>query len=228
MTKRVILLLLILLILFGSNAIALLSIEDLTLVEVCRIVAITQVIALYCYYIYKKKILKREGWISIMNLFLIGSLIVNFSMPISHLLGYQAEGVYFDFLWASPESAKRGAIYSSLAMISLYLGGILTVVKPLVRAASRERKKKYFLKSDRWKLLLTSTYIFYILFFVTSGSYKRGLYFAGDQLAVSNYFYYLFSLLGENGKIPLIASTWLPLLLLMIFILIGLVRINEK
>jgi len=42
------------------------------------------------------------------------------------------------------------------------------------------------------------------------------------------YFYYLFSLLGENGKIPLTASTWLPLLLLMIFILIGLVRINEK
>jgi len=34
--------------------------------------------------------------------------------------------------------------------------------------------------------------------------------------------------LGENGKIPLMASTWLPLLLLMIFILIGLVRINEK
>ena len=42
------------------------------------------------------------------------------------------------------------------------------------------------------------------------------------------YFYYLFNLMGQNGKIPLIASTWLPLLLLMIFILIGLVRINEK
>ena len=42
------------------------------------------------------------------------------------------------------------------------------------------------------------------------------------------YFYYLFNLLGQNGKIPLLASTWLPLLLLMIFILIGLVRINEK
>ena len=42
------------------------------------------------------------------------------------------------------------------------------------------------------------------------------------------YFYYLFNLLGQNGKVPLLASTWLPLLLLMIFILIGLVRINEK
>ena len=42
------------------------------------------------------------------------------------------------------------------------------------------------------------------------------------------YLVYLFSLLGQSGKIPLLASTWLPLLLLIIFISIGLVRINEK
>ena len=42
------------------------------------------------------------------------------------------------------------------------------------------------------------------------------------------YFYYLFGLMGETGKIPLITSTWLPFLLLAIFISIGLVRINEK
>ena len=42
------------------------------------------------------------------------------------------------------------------------------------------------------------------------------------------YFNYLFNLLGENGKIPIKVSTWVPLFLLSIFILIGLVRINEK
>jgi len=42
------------------------------------------------------------------------------------------------------------------------------------------------------------------------------------------YFNYLFNLLGENGKIPIQVSTWVPLFLLSIFILIGLVRINEK
>ena len=42
------------------------------------------------------------------------------------------------------------------------------------------------------------------------------------------YFYYLFNLMGENGKIPLLMSIWLPLFMLMIFVLIGLVRINEK
>jgi lipopolysaccharide export system permease protein len=42
------------------------------------------------------------------------------------------------------------------------------------------------------------------------------------------YFYYLFNILGINGKVPLITSIWLPLFILSIFILIGLVRINEK
>ena len=42
------------------------------------------------------------------------------------------------------------------------------------------------------------------------------------------YFYYLFNLLGETGKVPLIASVWLPLLMLTFFIFIGLVRVNEK
>jgi len=42
------------------------------------------------------------------------------------------------------------------------------------------------------------------------------------------YFYYLFNLLGQNGKIPLLVSIWLPLFMLMIFITIGLIRINEK
>ena len=42
------------------------------------------------------------------------------------------------------------------------------------------------------------------------------------------YFNYLFNLLGENGKLPIHISTWGPLFLLTIFILIGLVRIDEK
>ena len=42
------------------------------------------------------------------------------------------------------------------------------------------------------------------------------------------YFYFLFSLLGESGNIPILLSTWLPLILLSFIIFIGLVRINEK
>ena len=42
------------------------------------------------------------------------------------------------------------------------------------------------------------------------------------------YLYYLFNVMGENGKIPLVSSVWLPLLILTIINFIGLVRINEK
>ena len=42
------------------------------------------------------------------------------------------------------------------------------------------------------------------------------------------YIYYLFNFLGESETIPLLLSAWLPLLLLVILISIGLVRINEK
>jgi lipopolysaccharide export system permease protein len=42
------------------------------------------------------------------------------------------------------------------------------------------------------------------------------------------YCYFLFNLLGESQKIPLLLSVWLPLLILSIIIFIGLIRINEK
>ncbi len=42
------------------------------------------------------------------------------------------------------------------------------------------------------------------------------------------YFYYLFNVLGTNGKIPLLISIYLPFIMLSFIILIGLIRINEK
>ena len=42
------------------------------------------------------------------------------------------------------------------------------------------------------------------------------------------YIYYLFNLLGKTETIPIYLSAWLPLLILMILITVGLIRINEK
>ena len=42
------------------------------------------------------------------------------------------------------------------------------------------------------------------------------------------YFKVVFNLLGETGKIPIYASTWMPIFILIIVISIGLIRINEK
>ena len=42
------------------------------------------------------------------------------------------------------------------------------------------------------------------------------------------YFNVIFNLLGESGKIPIYASTIMPIFILGIFVSIGLIRINEK
>ncbi len=51
----------------------------------------------------------------------------------------------------------------------------------------------------------------------------------GISLSVVIYYVNYFSgLLGETGKIPIVLSVWLPLIILIIISLIGLVRVNEK
>jgi lipopolysaccharide export system permease protein len=60
---------------------------------------------------------------------------------------------------------------------------------------------------------------------------RKNIYYLilGIMLSVLIYYlYYLFNLLGENGKIPLLLSTWFPLFILSIFVLMGLVKINDK
>ena len=51
----------------------------------------------------------------------------------------------------------------------------------------------------------------------------------GISLSVIIYYDNYFSgLLGETGKIPIVLSVWLPMIILMLISLIGLVRLNEK
>jgi lipopolysaccharide export system permease protein len=42
------------------------------------------------------------------------------------------------------------------------------------------------------------------------------------------YLSYLFSLMGENGKIPIILSIYLPFMVLILIISIGMIKLNEK
>ena len=42
------------------------------------------------------------------------------------------------------------------------------------------------------------------------------------------YLNYFFSVLGKNGNLPLLASNWIPIIMIMIVVSIGLVRINDK
>ena len=65
-----------------------------------------------------------------------------------------------------------------------------------------------------------------------NSKYKKSKLFniiLGIALSVIIYYVNYFSgLLGENGRIPIILSVWLPLIILMLISLIGMVRLNEK
>ena len=65
-----------------------------------------------------------------------------------------------------------------------------------------------------------------------NSKYKKSKLFniiLGISLSVIIYYVNYFSgLLGENGRIPIILSVWLPLIILMLISLIGMVRLNEK
>ena len=65
-----------------------------------------------------------------------------------------------------------------------------------------------------------------------NSKYKKSKFFnviLGISLSVIIYYVNYFSgLLGETGKIPIILSVWLPMIVLMLISLIGLVRLNEK
>ena len=65
-----------------------------------------------------------------------------------------------------------------------------------------------------------------------NSKYKKSKLFniiLGISLSVIIYYVnYFSSLLGANGRIPIILSVWLPLIILMLISLIGMVRLNEK
>ncbi len=65
-----------------------------------------------------------------------------------------------------------------------------------------------------------------------NSKYKKSKLFniiLGISLSVIIYYVNYFSgILGENGRIPIILSVWLPLIILMLISLIGMVRLNEK
>ena len=65
-----------------------------------------------------------------------------------------------------------------------------------------------------------------------NSKYKKSKIFniiLGISLSVIIYYVNYFSgLLGANGKIPIILSVWLPLIVLILISMIGLVRLNEK
>jgi len=108
----------------------------------------------------------------------------------------------------------------------------------------KKLKKDYFLMGYStvdiavYQHKIFSTPIYLSIMTLLSGiimlnsKYKKSKIFniiLGISLSVIIYYVNYFSgLLGINGKIPIILSVWLPLIILILISMIGLVRLNEK
>ena len=140
---------------------------------------------------YRVKIRQTNQFIlfSITTFFLLSYIIVHFQIPIIELFGISIKSNIFHFIWTDESIINKSVITSSLGILAFMIGSfILDVnIKEQKNIIVKYRTNKSIL------FLIVPTYIFYILFFITSGSYSSGAYYAGDQLGMSNYFFSAFN-----------------------------------
>ena len=151
-------------------------------------------LSLIFFYRIKRKENNKFILFSVTTFFLLSYIIVHFQIPIIELMGISIKSNIFYFIWANESIVNKSVIISSLGIVSFMLGSILFIQKE-----TQQINKEFKYRTNKSILfLIVPTYIFYILFFITSGSYLTGSYYAGDQLGMSNYFK-----LGSNFKISL-------------------------
>ncbi len=150
------------------------------------------VIALFIFVVNLRLIYgKAFSFLSISFIFILSYSIVHFQFPSLYSLGYTVKSQMFNFIWASEKSAAKAFLISIIGLYSFTLGFLLTNQRD--KNDNSEIKIKDY--NHAFNILIILSYIFYILFFLTSGSYSSGQYFANDQLIISNYFFSLFSIL---------------------------------
>lgn len=145
--------------------------------------------------IYERLQAGRFNWISILFFFLLSYCIVHFQIPILHVFGYEIVEGYFEyFVWGSLDIVNQAVGISTLGLQSFYLGYILFSFKKRKNIAKNHSAAIKYKNSSTALFLTIGSYLFYFLFYITSGSYKKGYYAVGDQMIISNYFFSAFNL----------------------------------
>jgi len=143
-------------------------------------------------FFYRIKVTQNNRFIlfSVTTFFLLSYIIVHFQIPIIELFGISIKSNIFYFIWANDSIINKSIIISSLGILSFMIGSCIIEKKniEITNIEIKYRTNKSIL------LLIIPTYIFYFLFFITSGSYSSGAYYAGDQLGMSNYFFSAFNI----------------------------------
>lgn len=149
-------------------------------------------IAYFIYFGMKKIKYGNISWLSIYFLFVLSYFIVHFQLPILESLGFSASGYFKEFIWANEYSGNKATLIASLGIVSFFLGDSISIKK--MKRSQEKKKEKLSKRKKKSNVLITITILTYVLFFITSGSYKSGYYAVGDQMFISDYFYSIFNM----------------------------------
>lgn len=144
------------------------------------------IVALNYYYRIQRKFYGRLIFLSASTMFLLGFLLVHFQIHLLYLLDYKIDVKIFETWYWSDILIREESLYFSLIALVAYLLGYKNYKG--FKGIKGTGYSESLLISSR-KVFVFSSYIFYSAFFVTSGSYKYGLYMVGDEMMVSPYFY---------------------------------------
>ena len=166
------------------------------------------------FFYYIKKTQRLIPWISILVLFVISYSIVQFQIPLIHVLGFEMNNDYFQwFIWGNKSVPNKSVIVSVIGLISFYIGYVIIRRKNFDENIHQTKQIRLLRANSYYWPIMAICYLSYIGFIVTSGSYKYGVYAAGDEMAISSYFSTTFNncLLGAIGlRLYYINSLQLP------------------
>lgn len=141
------------------------------------------------FFIIQKEQYKKFQWLSISTIFVLGYWVVFYQMIILHLMGYDVPDWFFEHIWADETVMNKSIGLSTLGLLSFFLGEIYAINNNPIERYLKEKGK---ISSNSIFLVLIFSYMFYIMFLLTSGSYIYGEYTPTDASGMSTYFFKLF------------------------------------
>jgi len=150
---------------------------------------ILTIIGTITYFFTRKIEFGTMHWLSVAPVFILGYLIVFYQMALLDLLGYSVSRIYHNFVWASETVVNKSIGVATLGILAFYLGA-LSFGKANPSQKKYDKNNKFSTKSIT--LLLVLAYIFYVLFFLSAGSYSSGVYASQDASGTAVYLYKVF------------------------------------
>lgn len=153
---------------------------------------VSALISTIIFFLFSMVIQKGFQLLSISTLFILSFSIVHFQIPFFFTLDIAASTSFLEyFLWGNLDVICRSVSISTLGLIAFFVGYSMFAAKKRKFAAAYP--SFYWLqRKSNANFLVWGAVISYIVFFLSSGSYRYGAYYAGDASPVAQYFFTIF------------------------------------